>query len=72
MQEFTNNITAQYNEISKEDIEIIEKTYNFKFPDEIKNFYLAYNAGKLQKTLWILNEMEFEFQDFYSKAGIKL
>lgn len=66
MQEFTNNITAQYNEISKEDIEIIEKTYNFKFPNEIKNFYLAYNAGKLQKTLWILNEMEFEFQDFYS------
>lgn len=66
MQEFINNITAQYNEISKEDIEIIEKTYNFKFPDEIKNFYLAYNAGKLQKTLWILNEMEFEFQDFYS------
>ena len=50
MIKFENNITPRFNNITEDDIDLLESMYDFKFPKEIRQFYLTYNAGKLEKS----------------------
>lgn len=66
MIQFNNNIVAQFNTITEDDIDFLENLYDFKFPKEIRMFYLTYNAGKLEKDEFILEEESFHLHGFYS------
>lgn len=67
---FTNKIEPNYTGITLEDLVAIEKEYNFKFPEDLKDFYLKYNAGKLEKKVVRLQVDDWSsstlFGEFYS------
>lgn len=43
---FTNKIEPNNTGITLEDLTAIEQEYDFKFPEDIEEFYLKYNTGK--------------------------
>ena len=71
---FTNKIESNHTGITLEDITSIEKEYNFKFPEDLKEFYLKYNAGKLEKKIIRLDGDDYlRFHCFYSiKIGYSI
>ena len=74
IQMFTNKIVPNNTGITLEDLTAIEKEYDFKFPEDIKEFYLKYNAGKLEKRVVRLQVDDWigytTFGEFYSvKTG---
>ena len=44
-----NKIIGQNACIGEQDLRDLEREYNFKFPEDIKQFYLKYNGGRLEK-----------------------
>ena len=64
---FKNIISPNYTGITSEDLTAIEKEYNFTFPEDLKEFYLKYNAGKLEKKIIRLSGDDYlKFHCFYS------
>ena len=56
--------------IEEKDLQDLEQEYNFKFPEDIKQFYLKYNGGRLEKDSYVVQDDTFIFQEFYSiKVG---
>lgn len=52
--------------IEEKDLQDLEQEYNFKFPEDIKQFYLKYNGGRLEKDSYVVQDDTFIFQEFYS------
>lgn len=74
---FKNNIWSDYTGITDEDLTAIEKEYNFKFPEDLKEFYLTYNGGNLEKKEVCLQKDDWisfiRFHGFYSiKKGYSI
>lgn len=70
MIQIRNNITRQNAEIDEQDLRNLELTYSFRFPEDVKQFYLKYNGGQLEKCFYVLPDDTFVFQSFYSvKTG---
>lgn len=67
---FTNQILSAGEGACIEDLSELEAEYDFKFPDEIKLFYLQYNGGKLKRTEVCLQEENWKsstsFHKFYT------
>ena len=66
MKGLKNKIVGRYTEITEKDFIELEKKYDFRFPECLRCFYLKYNAGKLEKDLFVVGNIEFIFQGFYS------
>lgn len=50
---YKNNIVFDVEEtITIDDIKYIEDKYNYKMPEDIKNHYLKYNGGQLEKCMY--------------------
>ncbi len=65
-----NRIFSSEKSIEERDLQDLENKYGFKFPKDIKQFYLQCNGGKLEKNCYISEEDtmkdSFIFQKFYS------
>lgn len=70
MTQIRNKIIGQNACIREQDLRDLEREYNFKFPEDIKQFYLKYNGGRLEKHSYAAQNDMFIFQSFYSiKTG---
>ena len=47
MTQIRNKIIGQNACIGEQDLRDLEREYNCKFPEDIKQFYLKYNGGRL-------------------------
>lgn len=56
---FINRIKSDNVTISEEDLIKIEKEYDFKFPNDLREFYLIYNGGMPER-----NEVYLELEDW--------
>ena len=70
-----NTVTKSDKAIEERNLRDLEDKYGFKFPQDIKRFYLQYNGGILKKHYYISEEETvldgFIFQKFYSiKYGL--
>ena len=45
MLQIKNKVIRQCEGIKEQDLQDLEQEYNFKFPEDIKQFYLKYNGG---------------------------
>ena len=66
MIQIRNKIIGQNACIGEKDLQDLEREYNFKFPEDIKQFYLNYNGGRLEKHSYAAQNDTFIFQSFYS------
>ncbi|MCM1183211.1 MAG: SMI1/KNR4 family protein [Roseburia sp.] len=65
-----NKVIRQCEEITEEDLQSLEREYNFKFPEDIKRFYMKYNGGRLERCCYMAQEDAYVFSDFLSiKTG---
>ena len=47
--------------IEEKDLRDLEQGYNFIFPEDIKQFYLKYNGGRLEKDSYVVQDDTFIF-----------
>ena len=66
MIQFNNTVTPRFNNITEDNIDFLENLYDFKFPKELRLFYLTYNGGILEKNNFILENETYDFHGFYS------
>lgn len=70
MLQIKNKVIRQCEGIKEQDLQDLEQEYNFKFPEDIKQFYLKYNGGRLEKYCYMAQDDTFIFSDFFSiKVG---
>lgn len=67
---FANEIVSDSEKICIDDLVELETKYNFRFPNDLKSFYIQYNGGKLQKREVYLQDGDWEsstvFHGFYT------
>lgn len=57
--------------IEESDLLDLENKYNFKFPKDIKQFYLQHNGGRLERYCYIAEDGPYYFSYFFSiKYGL--
>lgn len=66
MIQINNQITRQKANIEESDLRELEDKYDFKFPDAIRQFYLQYNGGQLERYCYIIQDDTYIFSGFYS------
>lgn len=61
-----NKVIGQCEKVKEEDLLELEQEYHFQFPEDIRQFYLEYNGGWLEKNHYMTQEETFVFSQFYS------
>ena len=71
MIQINNQITGQKASIGESDLRELEEQYGFQFPDEIRQFYLQYNGGQLERRHYVVQDDTFVLYNLYSiKYGV--
>ena len=71
MIQINNQITEQDASIEEPDLRELEDKYDFKFPDAIRQFYLQYNGGQLERRHYVVQDDTFVLYNLYSiKYGV--
>lgn len=71
MIQIKNQITGQDANIKESDLRELEDKYDFKFPDVIKQFYLQYNGGQLERHYYVTQNGTYTLSYFFSiKYGL--
>ena len=63
--EYKNIVINTQESISINDIRTIENEYKFKFPQEVVDYYLTYNGGKLERAYFTKNRNRYKLHYFY-------
>lgn len=66
MIQIKNQITEQDASIEEPDLRELEDKYDFKFPDAIRQFYLQYNGGRLERHYYVTQDNTYILSYFYS------
>ena len=70
---FTNEILSTCEKACADDLSELEEVYGFKFPNEMKLFYLQYNGGNLKRREVCLQKEDWKsstsFHKFYTVKG---
>ena len=56
---YLNKILETKDNILETDLQELEKRFNFKFPSSISDYYLLYNGGYPEKSLYIGNDKDY-------------
>lgn len=71
MIQINNQITGQEASIEESDLRELEDQYGFRFPDVIRQFYLQYNGGRLERRHYVVQDDTCVLNHLYSiKYGV--
>lgn len=71
MIQIKNQITGQEASIEESDLRELEDQYGFSFPDVIRQFYLQYNGGRLERRHYVVQDDTCVLHHLYSiKYGV--
>lgn len=71
MIQIKNQITGQEASIEESDLRELEDQYGFRFPDVIRQFYLQYNGGRLERRHYVVQDDTCVLYHLYSiKYGV--
>ena len=71
MIQIKNQITEQDASIEESDLRELEDKYDFKFLDVIRQFYLQYNGGRLERHYYVTQDNTYILSYFFSiKYGL--